>query len=129
MPNIEIRIGSLTLVPNPFWGGAFFPTFVFAVAAGYPFLERRLSRDHAPHHLLDRPRDHPWRTAFGAAFLTWVGSIFFAGSSDRLFYQVGIDYEAQVHVYRVLVFVLPIVAFVATKAVCEELRRTRAAPV
>jgi hypothetical protein len=47
----------------------------------------------------------------------------------RLFYQFEIDYEAQVHVYRVLVFVLPIVAFIATKAICDELRRTQAAPL
>ena len=26
----------------------------------------------ASHHLLGRPRDHPWRTASGSAFLTWV---------------------------------------------------------
>src|SRR4051812_49625511 len=44
MLNIEIRIGGLTLVPNPFWGGAFFPMFVFGFATVYPFLERRLSR-------------------------------------------------------------------------------------
>jgi ubiquinol-cytochrome c reductase cytochrome b subunit len=129
MPPLEIRVWGRTLVPNPFWGGALFPTVVFAYLLAHPWLESRLARDHARHHVLDRPREHPWRTAFGAAFLTWVSSIFFAGSSDRLFYLVGIDYQAQVHVYRVLVFVLPIVVFFATKAVCEELRRTRAAPL
>jgi ubiquinol-cytochrome c reductase cytochrome b subunit len=128
MPRLDVRIGDKTLIPNPFWGGALFPTFVFAYLLGHPWLERSLTRDRAAHHLLDRPRDHPWRTAFGSAFLTWVALIFFAGSSDRLFYRTGIDYEGQVHVYRVLVVVLPIVAFVAAKAACEELRRSRAAP-
>jgi hypothetical protein len=42
---------------------------------------------------------------------------------------VGIDYEAQIHVYRVLVVVAPIVVFVAVKAACDELRRTGAAPL
>jgi ubiquinol-cytochrome c reductase cytochrome b subunit len=129
MPSFDLRVFGKTLIPNPFWGGALFPTFVFTYLLAHPWLERRLSRDRAEHHLLDRPRDHPWRTAFGAAFLTWVGSIFFAGSSDRLFFQFQIDYEAQIHVYRVLVFVLPVVAFIATKAVCDELRRTQAGPL
>ena len=129
MPPFDVRVWGKTLIPNPFWAGALFPTVVFGYLLAHPWLERTLTRDRAEHHLLDRPRDHPWRTAFGAAFLTWVGSIFFAGASDRLFYQFEIDYEAQVHVYRVLVIVLPIVAFVATKAVCDELRRTGAAPL
>jgi ubiquinol-cytochrome c reductase cytochrome b subunit len=129
MPPFDVRIWGKTLIPNPFWAGALFPMVVFGYLLAHPWLERRLTRDRAAHHLLDPPRDHPWRTAFGAAFLTWVGSIFFAGSSDRLFYQFEIDYEAQVHVYRVLVFVLPIVAFIATKAVCDELRRTGVEPL
>jgi ubiquinol-cytochrome c reductase cytochrome b subunit len=129
MPRLDVRLWDKTLIPNPFWAGALFPTVVFGYLLAHPWLERRLTGDRAEHHLLDRPRDHPWRTAFGAAFLTWVGSIFFAGASDRLFYQFEIDYEAQIHVYRVLVVVLPIVAFVATKAVCDELRRTGAAPL
>jgi quinol---cytochrome-c reductase cytochrome b subunit len=129
MPAVDVRVWGRTLIPNPFWAGALFPTVVFGYLLAHPWLDRVLARDRTEHHLLDRPRDHPWRTAFGAAFLTWVGSIFFAGSSDRLFYQFEIDYEAQVRVYRVLVFVLPIVVFLATKAVCDELRRTGAAPL
>jgi len=31
MPPLEIRVFGHTLVPNPFWGGVFFPTLVFAV--------------------------------------------------------------------------------------------------
>jgi quinol---cytochrome-c reductase cytochrome b subunit len=129
MPPLEIRAFGRTLVPNPFWGGALFPTFVFGVLLTYPWLERRLTRDRATHHLLDRPRDHPWRTAFGTAFLTWVAAIFFAGSSDRAFYALGVSYEAQVRVYRVLVIVLPLIAFAIAKAICEELRRTRVHPL
>jgi ubiquinol-cytochrome c reductase cytochrome b subunit len=128
MPSVDVRVFGRTLIPNPFWGGALFPTIVFAYLLVHPWVEQRLTRNRANHHLLNRPREHPWRTAWGAAFLTWVGLIFFAGSSDRLFYQVGIDYEAQIHVYRVLVFVAPVVAFVATKAACDELRRSRAMP-
>jgi quinol---cytochrome-c reductase cytochrome b subunit len=129
VPSFDVRIGSLTIVPNPFWAGALFPMIVFSVAAAYPFVERRLSRDRARHHLLDRPRDHPWRTAFGLSFLSWVTLIFFAGSADRAFLALGFSYEGQVRVYRWLVLVLPPVVFLATRAVCAQLRRSGVRPL
>jgi len=129
MPGFDVRIGGLTLVPNPFWGGALFPMVVFGVAALFPFAERRLTRDRARHHLLDRPRDHPWRTSFGVAFLTWVLLIFFAGSADRVFLAFGFSYEGQVLVYRWLVLVLPLVAFGVTHAACDALRRSGVRPL
>jgi ubiquinol-cytochrome c reductase cytochrome b subunit len=128
MPPLEIQVFGRTLVPNPFWGGIAFPTVVFGVLAAWPFLEPRLSRDRARHDLLDRPRDHPWRTAFGAALFTWVALIFLAGASDRLFYQFGIPYTSQVHLFRALVLIAPPVAFVVAKKVCDELRRTQVRP-
>jgi ubiquinol-cytochrome c reductase cytochrome b subunit len=127
-PEVEVRLGDLTLIPNPFWGGVAFPGFVFATAFAWPFLERRLSRDRAPHHLLDRPRDRPWRTAFGVAFLAWVALVFYAGAADRVFYAFQISYEGQVLVYRWLVLVVPVVLFVVTKRTCDELRRSGARP-
>jgi ubiquinol-cytochrome c reductase cytochrome b subunit len=129
VPGFDVRIGGLTLVPNPFWAGALFPLFVFGVAALYPFAEARLSRDRRPHHLLDRPRDRPWRTAFGTAFLTWVVLIFFAGSADRVFLALGFSYEGQVQVYRWLVLVLPVVVFAVTQAACDQLRRSGVRPL
>jgi ubiquinol-cytochrome c reductase cytochrome b subunit len=129
MPAFDIRIGGLTLVPNPFWAGALFPTVVFGVAALYPFAERRLTRDRARHHLLDRPRDRPWRTAFGCAFLSWVTLIFFAGSADRVFLALGFSYEGQVRVYRWLVLIVPLVVFVVAHGVCAELRRSGVRPL
>jgi ubiquinol-cytochrome c reductase cytochrome b subunit len=96
--------------------------------AAWPFLEPRLLRDRARHDLLDRPRDHPWRTAFGVAFFSWVALIFVAGAADRLFYQFGISYTSQVHLFRALTLLAPPVVFVAAKIACDELRRTQVRP-
>jgi ubiquinol-cytochrome c reductase cytochrome b subunit len=129
MPGWEPHIGHYTLIPNAFWGGAFFPLLVFAFLFAWPSLERRITGDHGYHHLLDRPRDAPWRTAVGVGFFTWVGMVFFAGSSDRVFVEMSISYEGQIHVYQALVFVLPLVAAWLAKRVCEELLRAEAHPL
>jgi ubiquinol-cytochrome c reductase cytochrome b subunit len=129
MPNWEPAIGSHTIIPNPFWGGAFFPLVVFAVMFAWPWLERKVTGDQRRHDLLERPRDRPIRTAIGAAFLSWVVIIFAVGSTDRLFYRLHISYPAQIHFWRVGVWVLPIIVFFVTRAVCRSLQRSGAHPL
>ncbi|HEX4761001.1 MAG TPA: cytochrome b N-terminal domain-containing protein, partial [Thermoleophilaceae bacterium] len=129
MPPFEPRIGGFTIVPNPFWGGALFPLVVFGVMYSWPWFERRVTKDYRQHDLLDRPRDNPWRTAVGAAFFTWVFEVFFAGVSDRIFYRLGIDYEAQVWFWRFALWILPILVYLLVKRICEELRATEVHPL
>jgi ubiquinol-cytochrome c reductase cytochrome b subunit len=122
VPGFDVTLGDYTLVGNPFWGGALFPTIVLLVLLAIPAAERRLTRDGSVHNLADRPRDAPGRTAFGMAFLTWVSLIFVAGSADRVYVFLGLSYEAQIWFYRVASFVLPVAAYVVTKRVCLALQ-------
>jgi ubiquinol-cytochrome c reductase cytochrome b subunit len=122
VPSWDLTIGNYTLVPNPFWGGALFPLIVLGVLASWPWLERRFTRDYGYHNVLDRPRDAPGRTAFGAAFFTWVALIFLAGSADRTYVSLGWSYVTQIWIYRVLVFVAPVAIFFVTRRVCRELQ-------
>jgi ubiquinol-cytochrome c reductase cytochrome b subunit len=122
VPGFDVTIGSYTLVPNAFWGGAAFPLVVFLVLFLWPWGERKLTGDHGFHNLLDRPRDSPWRTALGAALFTWIFLVFVAGSGDRLFVLFGLSYSLQIWIFRVLVVVAPPIAFLVTKRVCDELR-------
>jgi ubiquinol-cytochrome c reductase cytochrome b subunit len=122
VPGFDVTIGDYTLVPNPFWGGALFPLVVLVVLMAYPWVERRITGDRSYHNVLDRPRDAPGRTAFGLAFFVWVALVFFAGSADRVFVFLGLSYEAQVWVYRVLVWVAPLAVFFATRRICRELQ-------
>ena len=122
VPHFDVTIGNYTLVPNPFWGGALFPLVVLGVLMAWPWVERRITGDHAFHNALDRPRDAPGRTAFGVAFLLWVFLIFFAGSADRVYLFLGWSYQEQIWIYRGLVWVLPLVAFFVTRRVCRELQ-------
>jgi ubiquinol-cytochrome c reductase cytochrome b subunit len=123
MPNFEPAIGNHTIIPNPFWGGALFPLVVFGVLFAWPSLERRITGDRRRHDLLDRPRDRPVRTAIGAAFLSWVVIVFAVGSTDRIFYGLHISYSAQIHFWRVGVWVLPILVFFITRSGCRALAR------
>ncbi|MGH3025711.1 MAG: cytochrome b N-terminal domain-containing protein, partial [Gaiellaceae bacterium] len=123
VPSWDFTIGSYTVVPNPFWGGVLFPTIVFGIVALWPFLERRVTGDVAFHNLLDRPRDNPWRTAIGMTLLTWVFLTFMVGSADRVDVLFGIPYSRQIWIYRVIVWVGPLLVGMITKRVCEELVR------
>jgi quinol---cytochrome-c reductase cytochrome b subunit len=122
VPSFDLTIGTYTLVPNPFWGGALFPVIVLVVMVFWPWIERRFTRDYGFHNVLDRPRDAPNRTAFGAAFGTWVFLIFFAGAADRVYLFLDWSYEAQIWVYRVAAWVVPLVVFFLTRTVCRELQ-------
>jgi ubiquinol-cytochrome c reductase cytochrome b subunit len=124
VPDFDVTIGHYTLVPNPFWGGALFPLLVFLFLYLTPWVERRLTGEYGFRNLLDRPRDAPWRTALGVALFTWVFVIFLAGASDRVFVSFGVSYQAQIWVYRVLVFVLPVVALFATRRFCLALQES-----
>jgi ubiquinol-cytochrome c reductase cytochrome b subunit len=121
VPGFDLTVGSYTLVPNPFWGGALFPLVVFAVLGLWPWAERRTSGDRAFHNLLERPRDNPVRTALGLAFLTWVFLVFMSGSADRVTVWLGISYTAQIWVYRFAVWIVPVIVFFGTRRVCREL--------
>jgi hypothetical protein len=60
---------------------------------------------------LDLPPDNPRRTAFGAAFFTWVTTIFVAGAADRLFLITNVPYVRQVWIFRAGAFVFAVIAY------------------
>ena len=129
MPGVELTLGDLTVLPNPFFGGVLFPGVVFGVLYLWPLFERLVTGDGRPHHLLDRPRDAPWRTAFGAAFFTWILVVFLAGAADQAFVHFDIPYQQQVTFFRIAAVVLPLIVFWCTKRICDDLRDSGAHPL
>jgi ubiquinol-cytochrome c reductase cytochrome b subunit len=128
-PPIELSAGGHTIIPNPFFGGILFPGIVFGLLFLWPALERLFSGDRKEHHLLDRPRDQPTRTGLGAAFFTWVATLFFAGAADRIFVTFGIAYTTQVWFFRAAAIVLPVLAFLLVRKACRELARSELHPL
>jgi ubiquinol-cytochrome c reductase cytochrome b subunit len=108
-------------ISEVFWPGVLLPGITFGLLYLWPFIERRLIRDTAEHHLLDRPRDRPLRTAFGVGTLTFYAVLFVAGSSDIGAQKFVVAIPTFTRVLQVLVVVLPVVcALIAWKA-CKDL--------
>jgi ubiquinol-cytochrome c reductase cytochrome b subunit len=123
VPSFDLVIDGYTLVPNPFWGGAGFPLVVFGFLYLWPWIERKLiTHDDRFHNLLERPRDAPARTAIGIGMLTWVVLVFLAGGSDRVDVLWNISYTGQIWVYRVLVWVVPVLGGTLAWWICKELQ-------
>ncbi|HEX4011886.1 MAG TPA: cytochrome bc complex cytochrome b subunit [Solirubrobacteraceae bacterium] len=122
MPGFDVTVGHYTLIPNPFWGGILFPMVVLGVLLTFPFLERRFTRDSAVHNLADRPRDAPFRTAFGVAFLSWIFLVFAFGAADRAFVLLDLSYNVQLFAFRIAIWVVPAILFVVTRRWCRALQ-------
>ena len=122
MPSFDVTIGHFTVIPNPFWGGALFPLVVLGVLIVIPWAERRLTGDHGVHNLAQRPRDAPGRTAFGVAFLSWVFLIFIFGAGDRIYVLWGLTYNTQLNVFRIAIWVVPVLLFLLVRKLCRDLQ-------
>jgi ubiquinol-cytochrome c reductase cytochrome b subunit len=123
VPGFDVTVGGYTLVPNPFWGGALFPLVVFAFLGFWPFIERRyVTHDYGYHNIADRPRDAPMRTAIGLGMFTWVALVFVAGGVDRVDVMFGLSYTALIWVFRVAIWIVPVVVGAVAYRVCVELQ-------
>ncbi|WP_331725822.1 cytochrome bc complex cytochrome b subunit (plasmid) [Streptomyces xanthophaeus] len=94
------------------------PTVMMAVIALWPFLEAWVTGDTREHHLLDRPRDHPTRTAFGIAFVALYLVLFFGGANDILAEKFHLSLNTITYAVRIGVFLVPALTYVITKRIC-----------
>ena len=79
-PPWETRIGRF-MINNLVYSGVIIPGSSSGLLV-VPWIERRFTKDDREHHLLDRPRDAPHRTAAGVAAITFVAVLFLGGSQD-----------------------------------------------
>src|SRR5262249_21442684 len=109
-------------VPEVFWPSIALPALTFALLYAWPFLERRFTRDRAEHHLLDRPRDRPLRTAIGVGVLAFYLVLLVAGAQDLYAQWFNVSIESVTRSLQVLVFVIPFVCALFTWRLCRDLR-------
>ncbi|HQD96224.1 MAG TPA: ubiquinol-cytochrome c reductase cytochrome b subunit [Propionicimonas sp.] len=123
IPNWESHLWGTTWSWNIFLPGVGLMGLLFTGLAVYPFIEAWITGDKSEHHLLDRPRNAPNRTAFGVAGMTAYGMFWLSGGNDILATQFHLSLNAVTYFMRVAVFVAPVLAFIITKRICLSLQR------
>jgi ubiquinol-cytochrome c reductase cytochrome b subunit len=98
-------------------------TIVLGGAAIWPFFERWATGDKSFHHVNDRPRNAPVRTATGVAAMTFYGVLWTEGANDVIADKLHIPLYTITWIARVMVFVGPVLAYVITRRVCLALQR------
>ena len=96
---------------------------VFTLAAIWPFLEQWITGDRREHHVNDRPRNAPTRTALGISVITFYGILWAEGANDLFanFFDVPLYWITWAA--RVGIFVGPALAYIITKRICIGLQR------
>jgi ubiquinol-cytochrome c reductase cytochrome b subunit len=117
-PAWDINLPGDYTVPALFWPTVVIAGAMFTVLALYPFIERKLTKDTAAHHLLQRPRDVPVRTALGAMALTFYLMLMISGGNDVIAAKFDISLNAMTWVGRIGVIVLPPIAYAVAYRIC-----------
>src|SRR5689334_18909500 len=122
-PAWEINLPGNYQIPAPFWPTVFLPGVLFTLLALYPVIERKLTRDTASHHLLQRPRDVPVRTSLGAMAVAFYLVLWISGGNDVIADTFDISLNAMTWAGRIGLVVLPPIVYVVTYRFCLGLER------
>ncbi len=99
------------------------PGILVTLLLSYPFLEAWITGDTREHHLLDRPRNAPTRTAIGVMAITFYGILVINGANDIVAQAFNLSINQLTWFTRIGVFVIPPLAFIATRRFCLGLQR------
>jgi ubiquinol-cytochrome c reductase cytochrome b subunit len=122
-PGWETHVLGFTISWNILIPGVILPGVIFTAFMAYPFLEAWITGDKREHHLLQRPRNAPTRTAFLAGMMTLYGLLWAAGGNDILAVVFHLNLNYITYFMRVAVFVGPVVAFLVARRWCISLQR------
>ncbi|MBX3091534.1 MAG: ubiquinol-cytochrome c reductase cytochrome b subunit [Cryobacterium sp.] len=89
----------------------------------YPFIEAWITGDKREHHITERPRNAPTRTAIGAAGVTFYAVLWAAAGSDIIATHFHLTIEAVTHTLQALLILGPIIAYFVAKRICLALQK------
>ncbi len=121
-PSWETRYFGYT-IPAIFWPTVVLPGILLTLAGAYPFIEAKLTGDHASHNLLQRPRDVPVRTSLGVMSIAFVMVLFLSGGNDLIAEHFDVSLNAMTWAGRIALLLVPPLAYVATYRICLGLER------
>jgi ubiquinol-cytochrome c reductase cytochrome b subunit len=122
-PPIETHAFGYTISWNILIPGLIVPGIIFTLLAFYPFIEQWMTGDKREHHILDRPRNNPNRTAIGAMSLTFTLVALINGGNDLIATHFDLSINQIMWFSRIGIILLPPLAFVTTKRICLSLQR------
>jgi len=121
-PHLETEIWGFTITWYILIPIAVLGAFILLVMF-YPFIEAWITGDKREHHIADRPRNAPTRTAIGAAGVTFYAVMWAAASSDLIATHFKLSIEGVTHTLQVSLIVAPIVAYLVTKRIALALQK------
>jgi ubiquinol-cytochrome c reductase cytochrome b subunit len=123
MPNWETNIWGHTIPWNVLIP-ALVPLGIVMTGAGlWPWIERWVTGDQRQHHVNDRPRNAPVRTASGLSIVVFYGTLWLAGGNDIIADKFDVSLYATTWFFRFAIFLGPIATFMIAKRVCLGLQR------
>jgi len=122
-PPLETHAFGLTISWNILIPAVIIPGIIFTGMALYPFIESWITGDKREHHLLDRPRNVPNRTALGVMSITFVMVALINGGNDIIATNFDLSINQIMWFSRIGIFILPPLAFIITKRLCLSLQR------
>ncbi len=123
MPPWEWHLGSTTWSWNIFIPGVGGLTILFTLLALWPFVERWITGDNREHHILDRPRNAPTRTALGVAGMTAYAVLWLGGANDIIAIRFHMNLNQITLFLQWALLLGPIIAFIVTRRLCLSLQR------
>src|SRR6185436_7716379 len=123
MPGWETELFGFTLSWNVFLPIIVLPGVMFTILLVLPFVEALITGDKREHHLLQRPRNAPTRTALMVALMTFIGITWQASANDLIAIKFDLSLNQITYFNRVMVFVGPVIAFIITRRWCISLQR------
>jgi ubiquinol-cytochrome c reductase cytochrome b subunit len=122
-PPLEFEVLGFTFPLSVFLPAAIIPVTLFGVVLAYPFIEAWITGDKREHHLLQRPRNAPNRTAFMVSLMTFYGLLWIGGGNDILAVLFNLNLNQITYFLRVAVILGPILAFWIARRWCISLQR------
>jgi ubiquinol-cytochrome c reductase cytochrome b subunit len=99
------------------------PPLMLTILLALPFLESWITGDKREHHLLQRPRNAPTRTAVIVSLMTFYGLAWAAGGNDIIAITLDLSINQITYFMRVMIFLGPLIAFIITRRWCISLQR------
>jgi ubiquinol-cytochrome c reductase cytochrome b subunit len=121
-PGLEFELWGFTVSLNILIPIVVLGLFLVLVAI-YPFIEGWITGDQREHHMTQRPRNAPRRTAIGAAGVTFYAALWAAAGSDLIATHFKLSIEGVIHACQALLILGPIIAYFVAHRICIGLQK------